>query len=66
MYTLARYDLLHRDQPELDLDRLSASVVKVLDGQTGTREGRYRDMPWEPKGAFKTLTDRYGPGDIRR
>jgi hypothetical protein len=34
-------------------------VVKVLDGQTGTREGRYRDMPWEPKAAFKMLADCY-------
>ncbi|HEX4683392.1 MAG TPA: hypothetical protein VH277_11820 [Gemmatimonadaceae bacterium] len=46
VYTFARYDLLHRRQPELDLDRVSAGVVKVLDGQAGAREGPYRDMPW--------------------
>jgi hypothetical protein len=61
VYTFARYDLLHRGQPELDLDRVSAGVVKVLDRKTGTREGRYPDMPWEPKAAFKTLTDCYQP-----
>src|SRR4051812_32543521 len=33
VYTLARYDLPHREQPELDLDRVSAGVVKVLDRQ---------------------------------
>jgi hypothetical protein len=59
VYTFARYDLPHRAEPELDLDRVSAGVVKVLDGQTGTREGRYRDMPWEPKAAFKMLADCY-------
>ena len=59
VYTFARYDLVHRDQPELDLDRVSAGVVKVLDSRTSSRDGRYRDMPWEPKAAFKTLTDCY-------
>lgn len=59
VYTFARYDLLHSDEPELDLDRVSAGVVKVLDSQTATRHGRYRDMPWEPKTAFTALTDCY-------
>jgi hypothetical protein len=31
VYTFARYDLPHRDDPRLDLDRASAGVVKVLD-----------------------------------
>lgn len=62
VYTFARYDLPHRAEPELDLDRVSAGVVKVLDRQTGTREGDYRDMPWEPKAAFMALTDCYGHG----
>ncbi len=35
VYTFARYDLPHRDDPYLDLDRASAGVVKVLDGQSG-------------------------------
>ena len=59
VYTFARYDLLHRDEPEMDIDRVSAGVVKVLDGHTGARHGRYRDMPWEPKAAFRTLADCY-------
>jgi hypothetical protein len=33
VYTFARYDLPHH--PYLDLDRASAGVVKVLDGQSG-------------------------------
>ena len=59
VYTFARYDLPHRDDPQLDLDMASAGVVKVLDGQSATRQGRYRDMPWEPKAAFMELANRY-------
>ena len=61
VYTFARYDLLHREQPELDLDRVSAGVVKVFDRQAATRDGRYRDMPWQPKAAFMALTECYRP-----
>ena len=60
VYTFARYDLPHRDDPHLDLDRASAGVVKVLDGQGGAhdpRGRRYPDMPWEPKAAFDALAD---------
>ena len=57
MYTFARYDLPHRDDPRADLDTASAGVVKVLDGQRGRR---YPDMPWEPKAAFDALAEYYG------
>jgi hypothetical protein len=63
VYSFARYDLSHRDDPRADLDLASPGVVKVLDGQNtergmGTR--RYPDMPWEPKVAFDVLADLYG------
>jgi hypothetical protein len=63
VYTFARYDLPHRDDPHVDLDMASAGVVKVLDGQRGTRDPRdrrYPDMAWEPKAAFDALADCYG------
>jgi hypothetical protein len=63
VYTFARYDLLHRDDPHVDLDMASAGVVKVLDGQGGAgdrRGGRYPEMPWEPKAAFDALADWFG------
>jgi len=56
--TFARYDFPHRDQPLVDIDIASAGIVKVLDGRRA-RQGRYRDMPWEPKAAFQTLADWY-------
>jgi hypothetical protein len=55
VYTFARYDLPHREDPRADLDLASRGVVKVFDGQIGTgdpRGRRYPDMPWEPKSAF--------------
>jgi hypothetical protein len=61
VYTFARYDLPHRDDPAVDLDMASAGVVKVLDGaQTGAGDApgrRYTDMAWEPKAAFDALAD---------
>jgi hypothetical protein len=63
VYTFVRYDLPHRDDPYLDLDRASASVVKVLDGHNSAhdpRARRYPDMPWEPKVAFDALADWFG------
>jgi hypothetical protein len=63
VYTFARYDLPHRDDPDVDLDMASAGVVKVLDGQSGARDPRdrrYPDMPWEPKAAFDALADWFG------
>jgi hypothetical protein len=63
VYTFARYDLLHRDDPHLDLDMVSAGVVKVLDGQGGAhdRHGRrYPDLPWEPKAAFDAVAEWFG------
>ena len=59
VYTFARYDLPHRDRAEVDVDRVSAGVVKVFDGQPRAREGRYGDMPWDPKVAFMTISDCY-------
>jgi len=63
VYTFARYDLPHRDDPRADLDAVSCGVVKVFDGQSEARDPgrrRYPDMPWEPKAAFDTLADCYG------
>jgi hypothetical protein len=63
VYTFVRYDLPHRDDPHLDLDRASAGVVKVLDGQSVARDPRgrrYADMPWEPKAAFDVVADWFG------
>jgi len=57
VYTFARYDLPHRDDPQLDLDAASAGVVKVLESRRGER---YPDMPWEPKAAFAALAECYG------
>jgi hypothetical protein len=62
-YTFARYDLPHRDDALLDLDRASAGIVKVLDAQVAAndpRGRRYPDMPWEPKAAFDALADLFG------
>src|SRR6266576_477685 len=59
VYTFARYDFPHRDDPLVDIDMASAGVVKVLDEHSGERHGRYRDMPWEPKAAFQVLGDWY-------
>jgi hypothetical protein len=60
VYTFARYDLPHREDPRADLDLASRGVVKVLDRQSGAgdpRGRRYPDMPWEPKAAFDALAD---------
>ena len=57
VYTFARYDLPHRDDPRTDLDVVSCGVVKVLEGRRGHR---YPDMPWEPKRAFDVLASYYG------
>ena len=63
VYTFARYDLPHRDDPRVDLDTASAGVVKVLPSDDGTRTARgrrYPDMPWEPKAAFDAVAEWYG------
>jgi len=60
VYTFARYDLPHRDDPHLDLDMVSAGVVKVFDTPVAAHDlqgRRYPDMPWEPKAAFDALAD---------
>jgi hypothetical protein len=59
VYTFARYDLPHRDNPSDDLDMASAGVVKVLGGQR-PRSRRYPDMPWEPKAAFDAVAEWFG------
>jgi hypothetical protein len=62
VYTFARYDLPHRDDPRLDLDRASAGVVSVLDGPVeafASNARRYPDMRWEPKAAFDALAEVY-------
>jgi len=56
VYTFARYDLPHREDPRADLDLASRGVVKVLEGRRGQR---YVDMPWEPKAAFAALASHY-------
>jgi hypothetical protein len=59
VYTFARYDFPHRDDPLSDIDIASAGVVKVLDGHGSARRGPYHEMPWEPKAAFRMLADWY-------
>jgi hypothetical protein len=63
VYTFARYDLPHRCDPRLDLDRASAGIVKVLDPRSHIRDRhdrRYLDMPREPKAGFDALAEWYG------
>ena len=63
VYTFARYDLPYRPDPHLDLDMLSAGLVKVLDeqsGASGLHGRRYPTMPWEPKAAFDVVADCFG------
>ena len=63
VYTFARFDLPHRDDAQLDLDRASAGVVKVLEGPidaASTTRRRYPGMRWEPKAAFDALAEGYG------
>ena len=59
VYTFARYDLPHRSDPRLDLDRASAGIVKVLDALSDAEHPRYPGMPWQPKAAFTALADIY-------
>ena len=59
VYTFARYDLPHRSDPFLDLDRASAGIVRVLDALSDPCARRYPDMPWEPKAAFHLLAEWY-------
>lgn len=58
VYTFARYDLPHRAEPELDLDRASCGVVKVYDDGSARQRGN-RAMPWEPKAAFRVVAECY-------
>jgi hypothetical protein len=60
VYTFARYDLPHRAAPGVDLDLVSAGVVKAFDDPALVRDRRYPDMPWEPKAAFDTVAEVYG------
>ncbi len=63
VYTFARYDLPHRDDPRVDLDLASRGVVSVFDGRSNPpdpRGRRYPEMPWEPKAAFDALADWFG------
>ncbi len=63
LYTFARYDLPHRDDPLLDLDRASAGIVKVFDDESRAphpHDLRYPDLPWAPKAAFGALADWFG------
>ena len=59
VYTFARYDLPHRSDPLLDLDRASAGIVKVLDASSDAKHRRFPGMPWEPKAAFTALAGIY-------
>jgi hypothetical protein len=63
VYTFARYDLPHREDPRTDLDLASRGVVKVLDGQSGrTRRALRRhamgaeDRIHHPGGRLRRLT----------
>lgn len=54
-------DPLHpyRDDPQYDLDMASYSLVKSYENRRGTT---YPEMKWEPKEAFKAVSDFYGGG----
>jgi hypothetical protein len=56
VYTFARYDLPHREDPKEDFDLASLGIVKVLEHGRGTT---YPDLRWEPKVAFKALAELY-------
>lgn len=60
VYTFARYDLPHRQDPRTDLDVVSCGVVKVFGPESGLRGQRYSNMPWEPKEAFDAVAEFYG------
>jgi hypothetical protein len=60
VYTFARYDLPHREDPRTDLDLASCGIVKVLGDPSAARDPRYPDMPWAPKAAFETVAKYYG------
>jgi hypothetical protein len=56
VFTLAAYNLPHRDDPRTDLDMGSYGVVKILEGRHGDT---YPDLAWEPKLAFAALAEIY-------
>ena len=62
VYTFARYDPPYHPEPHLDLDMMSAGIVKVLEQSraSGLSGCRYPDIPWEPKAAFDALADCFG------
>ena len=43
--------------PRDDLDLASPGIVKVLEGRSGVT---YPGLQWEPKAAFRTLSEYYG------
>jgi hypothetical protein len=48
----------HNDNPALDLDMNSYSLVKTYEGN---RHGAtYPDLPWEPKKSFHAVAELYG------
>jgi hypothetical protein len=58
VFTFALHDFPHRPHgdPREDLDLASYGIVKVLEDRHGET---YPDMAWEPKAAFRMLTDYY-------
>ena len=64
VYTLTRYDLPHRDDPRMDLDRVSCGIVKVLDAASLKERHRDSDVPWEPKAAFGAVAKHYGRREL--
>jgi hypothetical protein len=57
--TFIQWHLVHRDDPERDLDMGSVGIVKALEGGLGET---YPDMPWEPKAAFVAVAESYARG----
>jgi hypothetical protein len=49
----------YRDDPRYDLDMANYSLVKSYEDRRGTT---YPDMTWEPKEAFKAVSDYYANG----
>lgn len=60
VYTFARYDLPHHDNPREDFDLASRGIVKVVGSGWIPRKDRYAGMPWQPKLAFNTVAEWYG------
>lgn len=56
VFTFISQSYPHKENPLYDLDIAAYGIVKYLKDHKGTI---YKDMPWEPKEAFKALAEYY-------